>query len=97
MLFNRLINPYFSLIINIKKIIQHEFGHALGLEHVYRTTNTNKLISIMQPHMDPTGENLDRVITQEDIDAVVLHYGDDGFGGWNNPLRERFIIIPWFS
>ena len=39
-------------------------------------------------------ENLNRFVTDNDIQAVILMYGEDGFGGWNNPIRERYIIIP---
>ena len=48
----------------------------------------------MQPYLDPKTLNEDRFITQNDVDAVVVLYGQDGFGGWNNPIKEHFIIIP---
>ena len=79
---------------NIGKIIQHEFGHALGLEHQYRTLMGEKSNSIMVENLDIIGKNTDRFITDNDIQAVILMYGDDGFGGWNNPIREKYIIIP---
>jgi len=82
---------------NIGKIIQHEFGHALGLEHVYKTARSQPIHSIMLPYMEALGTNHNRYVTQTDVDAVVLLYGEDGFGGWNNPQRERFIIIPWLE
>ena len=81
----------------IGKIIQHEFGHALGLEHTYRTIQSGKVYSIMLPNMEPLGPNHDRYITQDDVGAVMLLYGEDGFGGWNNPQRERFVFIPWLG
>jgi len=79
---------------NIGKILQHEFGHALGLEHQYRTLNGIESNSIMVGNLDIQKENLNRFVTDNDIQAVILMYGDDGFGGWNNPIRERYIIIP---
>ena len=79
---------------NIGKILQHEFGHALGLEHQYRTLNGSASNSIMVGNLDIQKENLNRFVTDNDIQAVILMYGDDGFGGWNNPIRERYIIIP---
>ena len=79
---------------NIGKILQHEFGHALGLEHQYRTLNGVVSNSIMVENLDITKENLNRFVTDNDIQAVILMYGEDGFGGWNNPIRERYIIIP---
>jgi hypothetical protein len=79
---------------NIGKILQHEFGHALGLEHQYRTLNGVASNSIMVENLDITKENLNRFVTDNDIQAVILMYGEDGFGGWNNPIREKYIIIP---
>ena len=79
---------------NIGKIVQHEFGHALGLEHQYRTLAGNQSNSIMVENLDITKDNIDRFVTDNDIQAVILMYGDDGFGGWNNPIREKYIIIP---
>ena len=80
--------------VNIGKIAQHEFGHALGLEHQYRTLMGVSSNSIMVGNLDVVKENTDRFITDNDIQAVILMYGEDGFGGWNNPIRERYIIIP---
>ena len=48
----------------------------------------------MVENLDIIGKNTDRFITDNDIQAVILMYGDDGFGGWNNPIREKYIIIP---
>ena len=48
----------------------------------------------MVGNLDIKKENLNRFVTDNDIQAVILMYGDDGFGGWNNPIRERYIIIP---
>ena len=79
---------------NIGKILQHEFGHALGLEHQYRTLNGVASNSIMVENLDIMKENLNRFVTDNDIQAVILMYGEDGFGGWNNPIREKYIIIP---
>ena len=79
---------------NIAKVAQHEFGHALGLEHQYLIVGAPKSSSIMQPYLDPILFNEDRFITQDDVEAVIVLYGQNGFGGWNNPIKERFIIIP---
>jgi len=80
--------------MNIGKIAQHEFGHALGLEHQYRTLLGNQTNSIMVGQLDVLHDNSKRFITDNDIQAVILMYGDDGFGGWKKPNRERYIIIP---
>ena len=48
----------------------------------------------MVGNLDIKKENLNRFVTDNDIQAVILMYGEDGFGGWNNPIRERYIIIP---
>ena len=77
---------------NVGKILQHEFGHALGLEHQYRTLYGVVSNSIMVENLDISKENLERFVTDNDIQAVILMYGEDGFGGWNNPIRERYII-----
>ena len=66
----------------------------MGLEHQYRTLNGPVSNSIMVENLDITKENLNRFVTDNDIQAVILMYGEDGFGGWNNPIRERYIIIP---
>ena len=79
---------------NVGKILQHEFGHALGLEHQYRTLNGPVSNSIMVENLDIQKENLNRFVTDNDIQAVILMYGEDGFGGWNTGIRERYMIIP---
>ena len=66
----------------------------MGLEHQYRTLNGLVSNSIMVENLDITKENLNRFVTDNDIQAVILMYGEDGFGGWNNPIREKYIIIP---
>jgi len=78
---------------NIPKVMQHEFGHVFGLEHQYRTLDATNSTSIMQAYLNPLELNEDRRITQNDIDAVILLYGEDGFAGWNNPIKDRFILI----
>ena len=67
---------------------------VLGLEHQYLIINTLPSHSIMQAYLDPQTLNDDRFITQDDVEAVIVLYGQNGFGGWNNPIKERFIIIP---
>jgi len=79
---------------NIGKITQHEFGHVFGLEHQYIIIGAPPSHSIMQPYLDPQSFNENRFITQNDVEAIIVLYGQDGFGGWNNPIKEHFIIIP---
>ena len=100
-----IVNKHFSTYLNDSEIsnINTQFdplaytvklGHALGLEHQFIIVGAPPSNSIMQPFLDPKSLNADRFVTQDDVEAVIVLYGQDGFGGWNNPIKEHFIIIP---
>jgi hypothetical protein len=50
--------------------------------------------SIMNQHMSTDGPNEDRLITDEDIEAILFLHGTDGFGGWCDNVKYNYIIIP---
>ncbi len=76
----------------IKRIIRHEFGHALGLGHYIEDKDkSNNVDSLMYPIMDPFGYN---DIYIEEIDKIILReiYGADGFGGLHGFSPKYFKL-----
>ena len=73
----------------LRAITQHEFGHALALLHETETT-TNNFKSLMAPNMSPWGEDIDKnfIISEDDLKAVVLLYGKEGFKNYYDPMPE---------
>lgn len=68
----------------IGKIVQHEFGHALGLHHKI-TTRNNYFDSIMKPIVG----NIN-MITEHDVAAVEQLY-PNGFSRWyREPIPEPY-------
>ena len=67
----------------IEKTMLHEFGHVLGLGHYQ---NPYEKESIMLPFLTHKECSEQRVITQIDIDMLVMLYGNDGFEIWDNPI-----------
>lgn len=68
----------------VNKIVKHEFGHALGLGHKFRTID-NHFDSIMKPY--PGKIN---IITKHDIQAVKLLYPDGFQRFYNEPIPELY-------
>ena len=65
----------------IKKIVIHEYGHALGIGHYIEDRSVmNNMNSTMYPVMKPFGEQ-DLTIGWVDKECLVQIYGKDGFGG----------------
>lgn len=65
----------------IRVVVQHEFGHALGLGH-YVETLTNEYSSIMISSVDfkATDKTLKKFqIEEDDIKALITLYGKGGF------------------
>ena len=76
----------------IKRIIRHEFGHALGLGHYIEDKDkSNNVDSLMYPVMDPFGQN---DVYIEEIDKIILReiYGADGFGGYEGFSPKFFKL-----
>ena len=66
---------------SIRKIILHEFGHALGIGHYIEDMDKfNNNISLMYPSMNPFKEN-NLTIGFVDKECLSKIYGKDGFGG----------------
>ena len=68
-------------IESIRAIIDHEFGHALGLGH-YILNDDEKIHydSIMKPSFKPFGGSM-MEIRHIDLEALRTIYNDDGYGG----------------
>jgi len=79
------ISPHIKIPPNgIKAIIDHEFGHALGLGH-YLQTQSHGAKSIMLPYINPFSKE-QPTIEAVDLEALVTLYNTDGFGG-----KEGFV------
>lgn len=78
---------------DIKHIIKHEFGHAVGLLHHY-SEGENK--SVMSPTFRPF-TNYTMPIQPIDVNAMIILYGEDG---WEHPnpifLDKKIESIEWF-
>ena len=71
----------------LRIVIQHEFGHAIGLGH-YTETLTYEYNSIMLPAVNFKAKDNDLksiVTTEDDIKAMIILYGKDGFDRTINP------------
>lgn len=71
--------------------LKHEFGHVLGLGHregdtIYEKANTIKSFDIMIYQIGKW-----RVITDEDLEALIAIYGIDGWKEPNNPIKHYEI------
>jgi|15BtaG_2_1085339.scaffolds.fasta_scaffold02302_3 hypothetical protein len=77
----------------IKRIIMHEFGHALGVGHyIYDTNNANNIPSLMYPTMDPFKANSSN-IELLDLEALTMIYTKDGFGGQDGFSPYYYTIV----
>ena len=79
---------------DIRKIVLHEFGHALGLGHYIEDRDkTNNQNSIMLPQMTPfRTDNNEAGIYFIDKAVLVEIYSSDGFGGHNGITPKYFEI-----
>ena len=69
---------------DLRNIILHEFGHGLGIEHYYITSDCR----IMDCDYDPimfssisVFDGQEKYVTEKDIDMMIKMYGEDGYGG----------------
>jgi len=76
----------------IRVIVQHEFGHALGLGHYFKTLTYN-YDSLMLPSVEFNGEAeyLSQFqITEDDLKAVLTMYGKDGLKSYVDPPTPKY-------
>ena len=80
---------------DIYNIILHEFGHGLGIEHYYVTSDCR----VQECDYDPimyrsitVFENQEKQVTEKDIDIMIKIYGADGYGGLK-PYTPRNVIV----
>ena len=77
----------------IKRIIMHEFGHALGLGHYIIDIHLpNHIPSLMYPTLEPFKDNNSN-IELLDLEALKMIYTKDGFGGQRGFTPYFFEII----
>jgi len=76
--------------LDIRNTVLHEFGHSLGLEHYYITTNCIEeecdFSPIMYSSID-VFEGQVKYVTDKDINMVIRIYGEDGF----DPHKPKYI------
>jgi len=68
---------------DIRNIVLHEFGHGLGLEHYYVTSDCRTEECDYSPIMFGSidvFEGLEKNVTDKDIKMLIRIYGEDGFG-----------------
>jgi hypothetical protein len=76
----------------VKKILLHEFGHALSIGHyVDDVEKDNNEYSMMYPSMQPFSEN-SLEIGQIDKEILKKIYGADGFGGLSGHSPYHYKI-----
>ncbi len=75
----------------IRTILDHEFGHALGLGHYIVHEQANEhWESIMLPSFNPENEGM--ILNYVDLEALVQMYGRDGFGGLDG-YKPRYFDV----
>ena len=68
---------------DIRNIVLHEFGHGLGLEHYYVTSDCREVECDYSPIMYSSIDVFEgeiKNVTDTDIKMLVRIYGEDGFG-----------------
>jgi hypothetical protein len=81
---------------DIRNIILHEFGHGLGLEHYYVTSDCRveecDYSPIMYSKID-VFEGLSKSVTDKDLNMTIRIYGEDGFAGIKPKFSPRTCDI----
>jgi len=75
---------------DIRNIVLHEFGHGLGLEHYYVTSNCLEVECDYSPIMFSSIDVFEgevKNVTERDIQMMVRIYGEDGF----DPYSPKYI------
>lgn len=76
----------------IGQVIKHELGHALGLSHYVDNTLENKSWDLMKAQIDDKKFNPKIDITDDNIQALIQLYGEDGFGGNTVAKPDKYIV-----